>query len=280
MEIDQLIMETALKIIPLPRARVHLIGCPVDNLSMEETLVCVEKIIALREPVQHCVVNAGKLVLMQRDPLLKQIVQYCPLINADGQSVVWALKLVGRPIPERVTGIDLMERLLIEADKKHYRIYFLGAEDSILKTLLAHVKKFFPGLVIAGAHHGYFSDNENDRVVADVATSKADIIFVAMGSPKKEYWLAKNISRLNVPFCMGVGGSFDVVAGKAKRAPRWIQNIGMEWFYRFIQEPRRLWRRYLVDNFIFIFLVFLDLLRINFPLARKTSEELAEKEIT
>jgi N-acetylglucosaminyldiphosphoundecaprenol N-acetyl-beta-D-mannosaminyltransferase len=170
--------------------------------------------------------------------------------------------------------------LLIEADKKHYRIYFLGAEDVILQTLLASVKKNFPGLVVAGAHHGYFSEAENDRVVADVAASNADIIFVAMGSPKKEYWLAKNIARLNVPFCMGVGGSFDVVAGKAKRAPRWIQNIGMEWFYRFIQEPRRLWRRYLVDNFIFIFLVFLDLVGLDFPLARKSSEELAEKEIT
>jgi N-acetylglucosaminyldiphosphoundecaprenol N-acetyl-beta-D-mannosaminyltransferase len=149
-----------------------------------------------------------------------------------------------------------------------------------LDVVLKQVKEKYPGLVVAGSHNGYFADEENDGIVSAVAASNADILFVAMGSPKKEYWMAQNVKNLNVPFCMGVGGSFDVIAGRAKRAPRWIQNIGMEWFYRYIQEPVRLWRRYWVDNFVFVYLVFLDFLKIRVHIKRQSSSELADKEIT
>ncbi len=271
---------------PLPQTsylfnkNVYLLDCPVANLSLEDTVTEVHKIVQDRRPHQHCVINAGKVVLMHRDPALKEIVRSCALINADGQSVVWALKLIGRPIPERVTGIDLMERLFIEADKRHYRVYFLGAMQWVLDAVVKHVQTKYPGLVIAGAQDGYFLDKDNDRVVSHIAASNADILFVAMGSPKKEYWMSNNVSKLNVPFCMGVGGSFDVIAGRAKRAPRWIQDIGMEWFFRYIQEPIRLWRRYWVDNFIFVYLVMLDYFKLKVRLKKKTSSELANQEIT
>lgn len=257
-----------------------LLDCPVARLTLDETVSEVHKIIATRQTHQHCVVNAGKYVLMHRDPALRDIVRSCSLINADGQSVVWALKLIGRPIPERVTGIDLMERLFIESDKKNYRVYFLGATQPVLDRVIEHVKKNFPGLVVAGSQNGFFKNDDSDAVAARVSAANADILFVAMGSPKKEYWMARNIGKLNVPFCMGVGGSFDVVAGRAKRAPRWIQNAGFEWFYRYIQEPIRLWRRYWVDNFVFVYLVFTDFLKVKAELKRQTASELADKEIT
>ena len=133
---------------------------------------------------------------------------------------------------------------------------------------------------MAGAHHGYFTEAEEDEVVDQIAASKADILFVAMGSPKKEYWLSKNLARFGVPFCMGVGGSFDVFAGRARRAPVWIQKAGMEWFYRFIQEPRRLWRRYILDNFVFLYLLALNVFHIRFSLRRIPTRELSDKEIT
>jgi len=262
------------------RKRVHFLGCPVECLNLEGTVVEVNRIIKARQPSQHCVINAGKVVLMHRDPLLKKIVESCALINADGQSVVWALKFLGTPIPERVAGIDLMERLLEEANAKKYRVFFLGATQAVLDKLLVYVRGTFPLLQVAGSQHGYFDGSENEAVVRAISNSKADILFVAMGSPKKEYWLADNLRNLEVPFCMGVGGSFDVIAGFAKRAPRWIQKIGMEWFFRFIQEPRRLWRRYWVDNFIFVYLIIVDVLRLKAHLKKQNTEELLDKEIT
>lgn len=259
---------------------VKLLGTPVADLSLEATIGKIQEIVATGRPHQHCVINAGKVVLMYRDPVLKRIVENCALINADGQSVVWALKLLGRPIPERVTGIDLMERLFEVAEQRGYRLYFLGARQEVLDVVLSRVKARFPNVRIAGASNGYFSEAENDAVVADIAASNADILFVAMGSPKKEYWLARNLENLKVPFCMGVGGSFDVYAGYARRAPRWIQKIGMEWFFRFIQEPRRLWRRYVFDNFVFIYLILMARLGREHRLSKVATTDLVGKEIT
>jgi len=260
--------------------RVFLLDCPIENLSLEETILNIHKIIYTRRPHQHCVVNAGKLVLMNREPKLRKIVRSCSLINADGQSVVWALKLIGRPIPERVTGIDLMERLMTVAHEKAYRVFFLGAQETVLNRVIDMVRFKYPHLVVAGYRNGYFSDPESSEVVQAISESKADILFVAMGSPKKEYWLADNMGKLNVPFCMGVGGSFDVISGKTKRAPKWVRDIGMEWFFRFMQEPRRLWKRYIVGNFVFIYLVANELIKRKVALRNQSREELSGKEIT
>lgn len=262
------------------KKNVYLLGCPVANLNLEDTVNEVDRIISTRIPHQHCVVNAGKLVLMERDPSLREIVKSCALINADGQSVVWALKLIGHRIPERVTGIDLMERLLLEAHLKKYRVFFLGAIQPVLDAVLELVRTKFPDLVIAGSRNGYFTNEDNNQIVTEIAASGADILFVAMGSPKKEYWMAQNLEKLNVPFCMGVGGSFDVLSGRSKRAPLWIQNVGMEWFFRFIQEPRRLWRRYLVDNFVFIYLVALQFFGLEAHIGKRSSKSLEKQEIT
>ncbi|EPY2289500.1 WecB/TagA/CpsF family glycosyltransferase [Clostridium sporogenes] len=234
---------------------VKMFDCNVAALTMEETIQEIECYIKERKPVQHVVINAGKVVLMENNEELKTVIQKCPLINADGQSIVWASKILAKPLPERVTGIDLMENLVCLSNEKGYRIYFFGAKEHIVKKVIEKYKDKYPNLQIAGYRNGYFSEKDNKDIVEDMKKSKADILFVAFSSPKKEFWLYNNMDKIDIPFCMGVGGSFDVVAGKTKRSPKWMQKIGLEWFYRFMQEPRRMWKRYLVGNFKFIKIV-------------------------
>ena len=155
-------------------------------------------------------------------------------------------------LKERVTGIDLFLRLIEVAAEKGYKIYLFGAKQEVVDKVQQIFLQQYPSLQIVGTRNGYFTPEQEPQIVADMAASGADIMFVAFSSPKKEYWIHKYLDQLNIPFVMGVGGSFDVVAGVTKRAPAIWQKLGMEWFYRFIQEPRRLWKRYVVGNAQFI----------------------------
>lgn len=231
-----------------------MLGCPIDNLTMTESLGRIEGFITSGRPHQHCAVNAAKLVALTKDPAYLDLVRQCDLVNADGQAVVWASRLLGTPLRERVAGIDLMERLLELAAAKGYRVYFLGARQEVLERTVAEATRRCPGLTVAGSHHGYFSEAEEPRLLQTIKASRPDILLVAMGSPRKEYWLTRHLKDLGVPFGMGVGGSFDVVAGVTRRAPRWVQRLGMEWLFRLLQEPGRLWRRYLTTTPHFIWL--------------------------
>jgi exopolysaccharide biosynthesis WecB/TagA/CpsF family protein len=239
----------------LPDRRIALLGTFVDSLTFQETLLRIEEIVESRRPTQHVVLNAAKIVAIQSDPVLKGIVEGCGLINADGASVVWASRILGIPLPERVTGIDLMHALIERAATRKWRIFFLGARREVLEKVVSRVRRDYPGAEVAGSHHGYFGEEDSPRVVDAIAASHADLLFVGLPSPRKEAWLQQHLAALGVPFCMGVGGSFDVFAGVVRRAPGWVQAIGMEWFYRFLQEPRRLWRRYLLTNGRFLLLV-------------------------
>lgn len=216
----------------------------------------VADIIEKRVPTQHVVINASKVNLMQQDEKLCDIINACPLINADGASIVWAARQLGIPLHERVTGIDLFEELLRLAPQKGYRIYLFGAREEVVQKVRTTLIDQYPSIQIVGWRNGYFSESEEAEIVADIAASQADLLFVAFSSPKKEYWVHKYLSAMNVPFVMGVGGSFDVVAGVTKRAPLWMQKHGLEWFYRFIQEPCRMWRRYIIGNIQFIALTY------------------------
>lgn len=167
-------------------------------------------------------------------------------------SVVLAAKLCKQAPLERVAGIDIMVRLLEIAATKGYRIYFLGTSQAILDKLIARVKQDYPTLVIAGFHHGFFQPEEEADVVADIKKQQPDLLFIALPSPQKEFFVDRNIAEMGVPVSIGVGGSFDVIAGELKRAPQWMQRLNLEWFYRMMQEPRRLAKRYLVGNLIFI----------------------------
>lgn len=228
----------------------------VNALSIDETVEEVERIVERGKPTQHVVINASKVNLMQGDPALAEIVNSCPLINADGASIVWAAKKLGVPLTERVTGIDLFLRLVELAQSKGYGIYLFGAKEEVVKRVKDIFESRFPGVRVCGWRNGYFDDKDEKEIVADMAASGADMMFVAFSSPKKEYWVKRYLDEIGIPFVMGVGGSFDVVAGVTDRAPKWMQNHGLEWFYRFIQEPARLWKRYVIGNLKFVALTY------------------------
>jgi N-acetylglucosaminyldiphosphoundecaprenol N-acetyl-beta-D-mannosaminyltransferase len=222
---------------------------------MQQTLSLINRAIQEKKPIQHVVVNAAKLVYMQSDQILYRSVVESDLINADGKAVVWASRFLGQPLPERVAGIDLMQNLVTLAAEKGYKIFFLGAKEDVLQEVVRKYSQTYSQEIIAGYRNGYFSIEEEPKIARQIAESGADILFVAISSPKKEIFLNRYKEIINTSFIMGVGGSFDIVAGKTKRAPLWMQKSGLEWFYRLLQEPRRMWKRYLYTNTMFIFLV-------------------------
>jgi len=239
--------------------RIRVLDCPIDNLSLKETLRVIEEFIKSGRPHQHVVINADKVLKIRQDKKLKQIVESCDLINADGQSIRWAARLLGISFKERITGMDLMEQLLKLSSQKGYSVYFLGAKEEVVRKVVETSTNKYPSLKIAGWGDGYWESNEEKKVVQDIKRAQPEILFVAISSPKKEFFIRKYMDEIQVPFSMGVGGSFDVIAGLTKRAPLWMQKCGLEWLFRLYQEPRRLWRRYLIGNPIFLWLVVKEL---------------------
>ena len=240
--------------------RVQFLNTEVDNLSMNETLLLIQEKIESGDQLHHVVVNAGKIVALQKDEQLKESVNGSDLINADGQAVIWASKILGKPLKERVAGIDLMINLVNLAHENNYKVYFLGAKEDVVKNV---VQKYSPKIV-AGYRNGYYKKEEEKEIANQISKSGANILFVAISSPTKENFLYQNREILkNVNFIMGVGGSFDVIAGKVKRAPSWMQKSGLEWFYRVLQEPGRMWKRYLIGNTKFIMLVFKEYIKMK-----------------
>ncbi len=236
----------------MPPHRQHLYGFEIDAVTAGQALDRVEGAITTRAPLLVGVVNAAKIVNSRRDPVLRQSVRQADLILADGMAVVWASRLVGRPLPERVAGIDLMEGMLRRGALRGWRFFCLGATEEVNAAACAWIAAHHPGVVLAGRHHGYFSREEEPEVVAAIREAAPDVLLVAMSSPKKEDFLARWSATLEVPVCHGVGGSFDVLAGKVSRAPRVVQDAGLEWAWRVGKEPRRLWRRYLTTNTRFL----------------------------
>lgn len=231
-----------------------LFNTPIDAISLKETVDRVESAIQNNQQLHHIAVNVAKIVKMQTDKELYDSVLSADIINADGMPLVWVSRLIGTPIPERVSGVDLMQELVRLSANNNYKIYFFGASKEVVSAVVEIYKKDYGQGIIAGFRNGYFSEHEEQCISQEIADSGANILFVAITSPKKENFLFRNKQILQkVNFIMGVGGSFDVIAGKVKRAPRWMQKSGLEWFYRILQEPKRMWKRYLVTNTLFIY---------------------------
>ena len=222
-------------------------GVGVDAVTELEALARIEAMIERGGSHVMTVVNASKIVLASENERLAGMLERADLVTADGMSVVWGARLTGGRLPERVTGIDTMHELVRRAAKQGWRVFFLGAKQESVDRAVANLLAEFPALVVAGFRDGYFAGRESS-VVDEVARSRADILFVAMGSPAQEFFIDEHLEALGARFCLGVGGSFDHIAGISKRAPGWMQRAGLEWLYRFASEPRRLWRRYLIGN--------------------------------
>jgi N-acetylglucosaminyldiphosphoundecaprenol N-acetyl-beta-D-mannosaminyltransferase len=234
--------------------RIEFLKAPMDIATMQETVSFIENRIEQKQFLQHVVVNVAKIVNMQKDPVLAESVKACEVINIDGMGIVFGARFLGHNVPERVAGVDLFHELLAMSAKRDFPVFLLGATEEVVSKTVEVAKIQNPNLNIAGFNNGYFWEDE-EAVVTKIRESGAKLLFVAITSPKKENFINKWQDKLGVDFVMGVGGTFDVVAGKVKRAPQWMQKAGLEWLYRVIQEPGRMWRRYLVTNSKFAWLL-------------------------
>lgn len=264
------------------RPREVLFGLEMDALTLPEVVDLGAEAVRRRRPLQVGVVNAAKIAKLKADRVLRDSLLTADVLLADGQSVVWASRLLRRPLPERVAGIDLFEALLQLADEQHLRVYLLGARPEVLARVVDVIGDRWPGAVVVGTRDGYFGDGESSQVAAQIAGTHPDLLFLGMTTPKKEIFLATYADELDVPVLHGVGGSFDVLAGVTRRAPERWQRWGLEWAYRVLQEPRRLWRRYLVTNLAFLGLVTVELVhrRAPYPRPGRPPTQLTERPTT
>ena len=235
--------------------QVVCLGIPLDAITM-------------REAVDRCIawcadrsrsrivfpINASIVVAMRSDAELRAACDRADLRPADGASLLWAARLEGENLPERVTGVDLMQNLVDRAVKERLSLFFLGARPTVVERLVERYRELHPEIRIAGYRDGYFDRSQEDAIVHEINASGAHMLLIGMPTPFKEVWAQKHRERLGVPLILGVGGSFDVVAGFIPRAPVWMRHAGLEWLWRLLREPRRLWRRYLFTNTVFVLL--------------------------
>lgn len=241
----------------------NILGIRVHLIDLNTALPLIERFIQSRKSHQIVVVNVAKIVKAQFNNLLKDVINNADLVGADGVPVIWVSKLFKPKIFGRLNGTDLMGALVEMSAQKGYSIYFFGAADDVVKRVVSFYTKKYPTLKIAGYRNGYFSIDDEIEIVKQIRQSNADILLVGFGTPKKEIFIKKYKYEMKVPVIHGVGGSFDVVAGKTKRAPIWMQKYGLEWFFRILQEPRRMLKRYLMTNSLFIIFIILKLLGIK-----------------
>lgn len=227
-----------------------------DALTMKETVLLVDEYIRRGQGIHLLGVNADKILSMEKNKDLAEIVHKADIINADGASVVIASKILRNPLPERVAGIDLMQELLHLANKRKYSVYFIGAKENIVNTMVTKLSKKYCEMKIAGYRDGYFQKKEWQKIAIDIKNSGANLVFIGITSPIKEEFIDYLLGMGVNGVLMGVGGSFDVLSGEIKRAPLWIQRLNLEWLFRMLQEPKRLFGRYFVGNGKFLMRIF------------------------
>ncbi|MCK4241598.1 MAG: WecB/TagA/CpsF family glycosyltransferase, partial [Candidatus Atribacteria bacterium] len=227
----------------------------IDQIDNQKTIQKIEEFVISKKP--HLVVTPDTLAILRarRDPEYHAILKSADLITPDGAGILWATTTLNYPLTERVTGIDIINNICQLAIKKGYSLYLLGASPGVAEEASLNLTRHYPGLKIVGSHHGYFASQKEAEIVREIKEKRPDILLVGMGMPKQEKWIAKNLNKLNVSVCMGVGGSFDVISGRIPRAPLWMQKHGMEWIYRSIKQPKRVF--WVLALFYFIWLVVL-----------------------
>ena len=237
----------------------NILSASISRLNLEETVQYISDSIFSGQQIVHACINAANAVLISENEEARNCLNSADVISADGQAVVWASRILKQPLPERVPGPDLMERLVEFAFLNNIRIFLFGAEQETVESVVHIYSKRYKPELIAGFRNGFFNPEDQSEIAAEINASGADLLFVAIPSPQKEIFNAKFRHLMpRLKLLMGVGGTFDVISGKVKRAPRWMQDNGLEWSYRLLKEPRRLWKRYLIGNMKFIRLVYLE----------------------
>ena len=239
---------------PATAPRIDLMGCPFDAITMDETL---ELVFRWRdEPVRkthHIItVNVAILMMMKDDPKLARAIENAELVVVDGKPLVWTARWLKTPVPEKVSGVDLMKRLLELGNERGLSVFLLGTTQERLEVLERVIRAKYPKVVIAGSRNGYFKAPDYPEVTRQIREAKADLLLVGMPAPFKEIWCEEHREELATPAVLGVGGAFDVLAGFVPRAPRVMQEAGLEWAWRLAMEPKKLWKRYLVTNSAFL----------------------------
>ena len=253
-------------------SRIKLFQVGIDQVDNQETIQKIEEFIVSKKP--HQIVTPDTLALLRagKDPEYHAILKSADLVTPDGAGILWAATTLNYPLPERVTGIDIIHNICQLSIKKGYSLYLLGSYPGVAGEAALNLTKKYPGIKIAGTHHGYFGcedsqncedvkngnndkNKEEEEIIAEIKENRPDILLVGMGVPKQEKWINKNLSSLNIPVCMGVGGSFDVLSGRIPRAPLWMQRHGMEWIYRSIKQPNRAFRTLALFYFIWLVIV-------------------------
>ena len=242
--------------------KAQILNATFDPLTLTQTAEAAFRMLAARKRGWLATVNVSILMMMRSDHRLQQFVDHAALVVADGQPLVWCSRWLGQGLPERVTGVDLVDALCQRAAASGKRVFLLGSKLNTVETLASRLRTRHRNLQIDFAD-GYFRGDESEARVALINASGADILFVGMGVPRQEYFLEDNWDRLNVGLAIPVGGSFEVLAGQRLRAPRWVQRVGMEWLFRLVQEPRRLFARYVVTNTQFVWFLFNALMKKN-----------------
>jgi N-acetylglucosaminyldiphosphoundecaprenol N-acetyl-beta-D-mannosaminyltransferase len=230
--------------------RVSILGLPVDRVDMAGAVARIRELVSENRTCQIVTLNSEIAMTAQEDSRLKEVICRADLVVPDGAGVVWASRVLGVSLPERVAGFDLMQELLACAASHRWPVFFLGAEPGVAKEAAERVKRRLPELIVAGTHHGFFGDEEEAAVIEEINSAEARLLFVGMGAPRQDFWIAGNKTRIETAICIGVGGSFNVLAGKVKRAPDWMGRCGLEWLYRLICQPSRFVRMLALPRFV------------------------------
>jgi N-acetylglucosaminyldiphosphoundecaprenol N-acetyl-beta-D-mannosaminyltransferase len=227
-----------------------MMGIPFDQVDSNQTILLIDAMIQSRRPHQLATANVDFLALADADPELHRVLTQADLVVCDGMPLVWMSRLLGAPLPQRVAGSELVPLLLESAEAKGHRVFFLGGSEAALEAAEENIRRRWPALTIAGTYSPPFAPLEqmdNDTICARVREAQPDLLLVAFGCPKQEKWLAKNLAKTNVPVGIGVGATLDFLAGTVKQAPKWMRACSLEWIWRIMQEPKRLFRRYWND---------------------------------
>jgi len=239
--------------------RISFLNIQIDNLTMQEALDEIRSIIESGSPGYVVTPNVDHIIKIENDNDFRQVYQNADLVLTDGKPLIWISRLMGTPIKEKISGSDLFPELCQMAAQKGYKIFLLGAADGIAVKAAENMKTLYQGIQIAGTYSPPFGFEQNieeiNKVIKKVQDTKPDILVVGLGAPKQEKFIYNYLEQLNVPVSLGLGASIDFMAGNIRRAPKWMSELGLEWFYRFLKEPRRLFKRYFIDDFKIFILV-------------------------
>lgn len=240
-------------------SRIKFLNTEIDNLSMEEAIEEIDKLITEKEPSYIVTPNVDHIVKLEKDIEFKKVYKNADLILTDGMPLIWISKLYGSPIKEKISGSDLFPKVCDLASQKGYKIFLLGAAEGVASKAANNLREKYRGLNVVGTYspsYGFESkENEIEHIINIINEKKPDILAVGLGAPKQEKFLFKYREKLNVPVSLAIGASIDFEAGNIKRAPKWMQNMGLEWLYRLYKEPRRMFKRYIIDDMIIFSLI-------------------------